>query len=109
MTHHFFLVQEQKKEKEKSRQRVEAWQRVETLARAHPDIERLSHMLGEQCNIMDSGSSSNNSSSNSSTCGAADTTQIRASVASNVPATASLTSSAPGGTAGKTPPLDSYF
>jgi len=36
---------EQKKEREKNRQRIEAWQKLETLARSNPDIESLSHLL----------------------------------------------------------------
>jgi hypothetical protein len=36
---------EQKKEREKSRQRIEAWQKLESLARNNPDIDSLSHLL----------------------------------------------------------------
>ena len=36
---------EQKKEREKNRQRIEAWQKLENLARNNPDIDNLSHLL----------------------------------------------------------------
>ena len=36
---------EQKKEREKNRARIEAWQKLENLARNNPDIEGLSHLL----------------------------------------------------------------
>ena len=40
---------EQKKEREKSKQRVEAWQKLENLARSNPDIEHLSYLIEGQC------------------------------------------------------------
>ena len=38
---------EQKKEKEKAKQRVENWEKLESLARQNPDVELISKMLGE--------------------------------------------------------------
>jgi ABC-type lipoprotein release transport system permease subunit len=40
---------EVKKEREKSKQRVEAWQKLENLARSNPDIEHLSYLIEGQC------------------------------------------------------------
>ncbi len=43
---------EQKKEREKSKQRIEAWQKLESLARSNPDIEHLSHLIEGQCTLV---------------------------------------------------------
>jgi hypothetical protein len=43
---------EQKKEREKSRQRIEAWQKIESRARSNPDIEQLSHLIEGMCTLV---------------------------------------------------------
>lgn len=38
---------EQKKEKEKARKREEAWEKLDSLARANPDIHNLANLMGD--------------------------------------------------------------
>merc|ERR1711894_665286 len=43
---------EQKKEKEKAKQRIEAWKKLDNLARANPDIHKLTSLMKE-CTFME--------------------------------------------------------
>jgi len=43
---------EQKKEKEKAKQRLEAWKKIDNLARANPDIHKLTSLMKE-CTFME--------------------------------------------------------
>ena len=41
---------EQKKERERARQRVEAWKKLDQLARANPDMEKITTLM-RNCNF----------------------------------------------------------
>merc|ERR1712184_3597 len=43
---------EQKKEKEKAKQRLEAWKKIDNLARANPDVHKLTSLMKE-CTFME--------------------------------------------------------
>lgn len=76
---------EQKKEREKNRQRIEAWQKLESLARSNPDIESLSYLLeGLTTMIEDQSSDSENGPSASLVVEPAPATSASAGVTSSM-------------------------